>query len=237
MPNESPRLYFAIVLSAIIFTVSPSSHAQSATPTASAGQPFHDERYSGGPQAIPGKVQCAYFDLGGEGVAYHDQDAINHGSGELNPLNGTYEHAFRVKEGVDISYTKIGREPQVDDNPYNLIAPPKEQLYVGWTEPGEWINLTVNVREAGRYSVDCLYTSHQGGQIGLELDGKPLASPLTITSTATGADPLNWRQWHHWNLAKDLAQVELPVGVHVLRVTILKEGQMNLAYFDFRKTK
>ena len=80
-----------------------------------------------------------------------------------------------MKEGVDISYTKIGREPQVDDSPYNLVTPPKEQLYVGWTEPGEWINLTVNVREAGRYSVDFLYTSHQGGQIGLELDGKPLA--------------------------------------------------------------
>ena len=118
-----------------------------------------------------------------------------------------------------------------------MVAPPKEQLYVGWTEPGEWINQTVNVREAGPYSVDFLYTSHQGGQIGLELDGKPLASPLTVTSTANAADPLNWRQWHHWNLARDLAQADLLAGVHVLTVRILTEGQMNLAYFDFRKAK
>jgi hypothetical protein len=231
------------LLAAVLLVVSPFARAQAANSVVSpaegayAGKPFHDERYSGGPQTIPGKVQCAYYDMGGEGVAYHDTDAVNHGSGELNPLNGSYEHSFRVKEGVDISYTKIGREPQVDDSPYNLVVPPTAQLYVGWTEPGEWINLTVNVLEAGRYSIDFLYTSHQGGTIGLELDGKPLAPPLSITSTANPSDPLNWRQWHHWNLAKDLAQVELPAGVHVLKVRILTEGMMNLAYFDFRKTK
>ena len=34
--------------------------------------------------SLPGRVQAAYFDLGGEGVAYHDTDKTNHGSGELN---------------------------------------------------------------------------------------------------------------------------------------------------------
>src|SRR5664279_1372223 len=236
MPIGTSRLFFAVIASAFLLNGPIALYAQSSSTTSTyAGQPFHDARYSGGPQPIPGKVQCAYYDVGGEGFAYHDADAVNHGSGELNKLDGSYEHAFRVKEGVDISYTKIGREPAVDDNPYNLVTPPKEQLYVGWTEPGEWINLTVNVREAGSYNVDFLYTSHQGGQIGLELDGKPLASPLTITSTANASDPLNWRQWHHWNLATNLARVELPAGVHVLKVRILTEGQMNLAYFDFRK--
>jgi len=37
--------------------------------------PYRDSRYSAGPQGIPGMVQCAYYDLGGEGVAYHDSDA------------------------------------------------------------------------------------------------------------------------------------------------------------------
>jgi len=214
-------------------------HSIWGTPPNSAGytgQPFHDERYAGGPQTIPGKLQCAYYDVGGEGIAYHDSDAVNHGSGELNPLDGSYLHAFRVREGVDISYVKVGRQPAVDDNPFDLVAPPPEQLYVGWTQPGEWLNYTVNVATAGKYSVDLLYTSHQGGQIGLDLDGKPLDSPLTITSTANSADPLAWRQWHNWNLAKNLVEVELPAGVHVLTVRILTEGQMNLASFGFRKT-
>ncbi len=53
------------------------------------GLPYHDSRYQGGPQKIPGRVLCAYYDLGGEGVAYHDSDPQNHGSGELNPADGT----------------------------------------------------------------------------------------------------------------------------------------------------
>ncbi len=39
------------------------------------GIPFTDSKYTGGAQKIPGKVMCAYYDLGGEGVAYHDTDA------------------------------------------------------------------------------------------------------------------------------------------------------------------
>ena len=54
------------------------------------GLPYHDSRYHGSPQKIPGRVLCAYYDLGGEGVAYHDSDSQNHGSGELNPADGTY---------------------------------------------------------------------------------------------------------------------------------------------------
>ena len=38
------------------------------------GMPYRDSRYLGGPQEIPGKVECAYYDLGGEGIAYHDFD-------------------------------------------------------------------------------------------------------------------------------------------------------------------
>src|SRR5208337_2162000 len=99
---------------------------------------YHDSQYQGGAQKIPGKVLCAYYDLGGEGVAYHDSDAENHGSGALNPANGGYLNEFRMKEGVDISYTKFGHDPQIDDNPFNKAQPPPNLLYVGWTEPGEW---------------------------------------------------------------------------------------------------
>jgi carbohydrate binding protein with CBM6 domain len=226
---------FVLVVAAISYTQTPAP-AKSGSSAGYAGRPFHDERYSGGAQAIPGKVQCAYYDVGGEGVAYHDNDAVNNGSGELNPLDGSYLNAFRVHEGVDISYVKVGRQPQVDDNPFNLVAPPAEQLYVGWTHPGEWLNYTVKVAAAGRYRVDLLYTSHQGGQIELDIDGDSLAPPPIVTSTFNPDDPLGWRQWHHWNLAKNLAEFELPAGVHIFTVRVLTEGGMNLAYFDFHNT-
>ncbi len=34
--------------------------------------PYQDERHTDGTQQIPGRVMCAYYDRGGEGVAYHD---------------------------------------------------------------------------------------------------------------------------------------------------------------------
>lgn len=197
------------------------------------GKPFQDSEYSGGPQTIPGRVQCAYYDLGGEGVAYHDNDATNHGSGGLNPANGEYLNEFRMHEGVDISYTKFKRQTLIDDNPYDLVAPPPNQLYVGWTEPGEWFNLTVNVKRAGRYSVDLLYTSNRGGTILLDRNGKPLTLPINIISTKNDQEPVAWRQWHHWNILR-AAEVDLPKGISVLTVHILTQGNMNLAYFEFR---
>lgn len=199
------------------------------------GTPYQDTRYKGGAQKIPGRVECAYYDLGGEGVAYHDSDAKNHGSGELNPADGTYLNQFRMDEGVDISYTKFHN--QIDNNPFNLVQPPENQLYVGWTEPGEWFNITVQVARAGGYTADLLYTSNRGGTISLDVNGKDASGPLTIVSTFNATDPIAWRQWHHWNVARNIVRFRLPEGKNVLTIHILTEGNMNLAYFDFKKTR
>jgi hypothetical protein len=196
--------------------------------------PYTDAYHPIGAQPIPGIVQCAYYDTGGEGIAYHDSDAINNGSGALNPADGTYLNEFRMHEGVDTSYTKF-HDPkvQIDNNPYNLVIPPDGQLYVGWTVPGEWFNLTVNVAHAGRYTGDLLYTSNRGGTISLDVNGVP-NPPINIPSTFSKAEPIAWRQWHHWNLLPNAATLNLPAGRSVLTVHILTEGQMNLATFNFK---
>jgi hypothetical protein len=199
------------------------------------GKPFHDSVYQGGPQRIPGKVFCAYYDVGGEGIAYHDTDAKNNGSGGLNPADGTYLNQFRMNEGVDTSYTKF--HDQIDNNPYNLVQPSEGQLYVGWTEPGEWFNLTVEVEHAGVYTIDLLYTSNRGGEISFDLNGQKLTGPVSIVSTNNAADPIAWRQWHHWNIMKNLAEVKLPKGVNVLTVHVVSGGNMNFAYLDFEPRK
>ena len=178
---------------------------------------------------------CAHYDLGGEGVAYHDTDPRNHGSGELNPADGTYLNEFRIHEGVDTSYTKLNRKPDpVDDNPFDKIVPPAELPYVGWTEPGEWFNITVDVTRAGTYTADFLYTSNRGGTISVDVNGKDATGALQITSTNDPGDPLTWRQWHHWNLATQLFKLHLNEGNNVLTIHILTFGNMNLAYFDFK---
>ena len=195
-----------------------------------AGVPFEDSRYTGGAQHIPGKVFCAWYDMGGEGVAYHDTTPANHGSGELNPLDGSYLHGFRVDEGVDTSYTKSADE--TDNSIYNVVMPPMGQLYVGWTEPGEWTNYTVSVDRAGTYAVSMLYTSNRGGKIALAVNGADALGEVAIASTYHPDDPVDGRQWHHWNIAP-LGEVVLKKGTQVLTLTTVAEGQMNYAWLEF----
>jgi hypothetical protein len=197
------------------------------------GISYRDSHHQSAPQKIPGRVECAYYDRGGEGVAYHDSDAKNNGSGALNPADGSYLNEFRMDEGVDISYTKF--HDQIDNSPYDVVQPPEGQLYIGWTEPGEWFKITVDVAQSGLYSADLLYTSNRGGTISIDANGKNSTGPIEIQSTFNSSDPIAWRQWHHWNVAPGLVKLRLPAGKSILTVHILSEGNMNLAYFDFKK--
>jgi len=198
---------------------------------ASASQPFHDAIRSGGPQTIPGPVFCAHYDMGGEGVSYHDTEAENQGSGKLNPADGTYLNEFRRHEGLDISYTKQLNDL---DSPCNKVVPPLGLLYVGWNEPGEWFNLTVETTEAGTYVADLLYTAHNNATISLRINGSPDAVSCHLTSTFDAAETIAWRQWHHWNVARDAVTLKLPKGISVITVRNVEGGGFNLATFVFR---
>jgi len=68
----------------------------------------------------------------------------------------------------------------------------------------------------------------------VDVNEKDATGPLEITTTNDPADPLAWRQWHHWNLAPQLFKVHLNKGTNVLTVHIVTNGNMNLAYFDFK---
>ncbi len=190
------------------------------------GKPWQNK-----PQQIPGKVECEFYDLGGEGVAYHDSDSINNGSGKLNPANGNYLNEFRMKEGVDISYTK---SHDIDNNPYSKVFPKMDQLYVGWTKPGEWINYIVKVNRTAAYKVSLMYTANGDGTIALDVDGKEIAKDLKITSTHNDLDTVKWRQWHHWNKADSLTVVKLEKGIHVLTLQVMTNGNMNFDYLEFK---
>ena len=227
--RSRPRNTAVRIVVALLAAVAAGARADPAPPYT--GQPYHDRVHAGHPPRIPGRVQCAYFDLGGEGVAYHTADTRNKGSGALNPADGTYLNEFRMNEAIGTSYTKF--HDAIDDNPFNRVRPPEGQLYVGWTSPGEWIKLTVEVTRAGPYTVDLLYTSNRGGTIGLDVDGRPAAAAIAVVSTWDPAEPIPWRQWHHWNLMRGIARLDLPAGWCVLTLRVVTEGNMNFAYLDF----
>ncbi len=200
------------------------------------GKPFADSKYKGGAQTIPGKLQCEYYDLGGEGIAYHDADSINSGSGRLNPADGSYLNEFRINEPVDISYTKF-RDPAIDNSPYNLVEPEKDQLYVGWTKPGEWIKYTVNVEKGGTYQLGIMFTSNKDGKISISVNDQDATGPLLIPSTFVAADSVAWRQWHHWNYLDQIGRIDLRKGLQTITIHTVDKGDMNYDYINFKFIK
>ena len=79
--------------------------------------------YGGTPRSIPGIIEAEEYDLGGEGIAYHDLDSANQGG------------QFRLSEGVDVETCSEGG------------------YSVGWMSTGEWIEYTVSVATAGTYTI------------------------------------------------------------------------------------
>jgi hypothetical protein len=190
------------------------------------GRPFEDNYHKTGVPSIPGIVECALYDLGGEGVAYHDTDAVNHGSGELNQdahhqrgHASAYIWGFRKDEGADISYVK----DFADLNHTNLVTPHINQFYLGWTANGEWCNYTVDVKSPGIYQINALY-SFQANPVAFDVNGHAAAT-CKLPASTTG--------YHHWNYA--------PIGT----ISFTNAGRQlltfhygagnNFAYFVFEK--
>jgi hypothetical protein len=200
------------------------------------GKPFQDAALANGPQTIPGRLQAAFYDLGGEGVAYHDVDPINHGSGELNHKPEHCEAGvpfstcrFREEEGVDISYVK----KMADLNHPNMVAPEWQQLYIGWTEDGEWTNYTVDIKKAGTYRILAMY-SNVAQTIRVWLNNQPAADcklPVDTPKQFSLQGYPDWVVWHIWNKA-DCGEIRFPQAGLQLLTLHYKKGN-NLAYFDF----
>ena len=188
------------------------------------GKPFADAYHKAGTPNIPGIVQCALYDLGGAGVAYHDTDAINNGSGKLNLEKGhqrahagEYLWFFRKDDGVDLSFVKDG----ADLSHTNLVSPHINQLYIGWTENGEWVNYTVHVARPGAYRIKALY-AYQTNTVNFDLNGKP---------AATCRLPLLTANYHQWNFGT-IGTIEFPEAGPQLLTFRYGKGN-NFAYFEF----
>lgn len=189
------------------------------------GRPFVDTFHRGGPQVIPGKLELALYDFGGEGVAFHDLEMENRGSGGLNrepnhqrPHATPYEWGFRKNEAVDLSYTKDFAD---FNHTKNYYVPEVNQLYVGWTENNEWLNYTVDVKVPGTFRIDALYANNDT-TITFDIDRKP-ASTCTL--------PINTGSYHTWNKAEIGSITFTEAGLHLLTFHYNKGN--NFAWFEF----
>lgn len=109
--------------------------------------------YGGTAHAIPGTIEVENFDLGGEGTAFHDNDASNNGG------------QYRNSEGVDME--------AASDGGYN----------VGWTNTGEWIEYTVEVSTTGTYTLETRVAAPSGGAFQIEMDGANVSGSITVPNT------------------------------------------------------
>jgi hypothetical protein len=214
-----------VILGTGIITILICLQSNTTIPPGYKGKPYKDSVYNRGPQIIPGTIECAYYDMGGEGVAYHDFEPINKGSGELNklpehqrPQATAYHWNFRKDEAVDISYTKDFADYNHTDN---YFTPPLNQLYIGWTEDNEWVNYTVNVIRPGKYRIVALY-GNDANTIKFSINNNPAS--VCMLPLATG-------NWHKWNKAEIGTITFTEAGIQLL--TFYYNKGNNFASFDF----
>jgi hypothetical protein len=155
----------------------------------------HGTPYHGTPWPIPGKIEAEDFDNGGPAVAYSDSDTANNGG------------QYRLDEFVDIEHCGEGG--------YN----------VGWLGGSEWLEYTVNVAEAGTYTVELRVASQNatGSSIRVEFDGEDKTGKITVPNTS------NWQQYA--TVSKD---VVLTAGKHMMRV-LMGDGAFNFNYTNIKK--
>jgi Carbohydrate binding module (family 6)/Putative Ig domain len=127
--------------------------------TLTVAQPATEIPYNGAaPATIPGVIQAENYDLGGEGVAYHDDDAANQGG------------QYRTSEGVDIETTTDA------GGGYD----------VGYINAGEWIQYIVTVTQAGTYTMSARVASGIAGTKQFDVSLNTTIDLGTLTVPATG---------------------------------------------------
>ena len=137
---------------------------------------------------LPGILEAENFDKGAEGFTFHDSDSQDEGKAGYRSDN----------EGVDIVKSNNG-------------------YVIGYTNTGEWLEYSVNVKEAGRYSCEATVSSGTTGSgftIGL-VNGDQVTTVARINVPKTGDN--NWDTYRtvKVNLTKALTE-----GEHTLRFTI-----------------
>ena len=146
------------------------------------------EPFAGGkPINIPGTLQVEYYDKGGEGAAYHDNDPDNQGDAN-----------YRANDGVDIVSGNGGRA-------------------IGYTNTGEWTEYTIDVKEAGSYSYKATVssgTTNSGFSINLK-KGNTITKLADVKVPQTGSNDWGTYKVVEGTLSKDLEAGEQTLRITI----------------------
>jgi len=115
------------------------------------------EPFNGIAHQIPGRIEAEEYDLGGEGLAYHEGNA-----------NGNEGKAPFRNDEVDIETS------QDNEGGYN----------VGYILQGEWLEYTIGVPVPGIYDLNARVAADGEGKFfHIEMDGKDVSGPIVVPNT------------------------------------------------------
>jgi endoglucanase Acf2 len=154
--------------------------------------------FLGEPTSIPGTLMAGNY------------DSFEGGLGQgitYNDNNAKNEGDFRNNEYVDASVNAT------------------EGNVIGWIASGEWLSYTIDVKQAGIYSLQFRYACGNnagGGPFILSSDGLQIAAPISVSSSG------NWNTW----TSKTIANITLKSGVQTLKI-YFENGELNLGKLTF----
>lgn len=142
--------------------------------------------YGGTPASVPGTIQAANFDTGGKNVAYYNSSTSD-------------ASVYRTSDTVGVEVTQdVG-------GGYD----------VGNTNPGDWLNYTVSIAAAKRYTLQVRVASGvPGGTFHLACDGRKVTPSISVPFT---------NGWETFETI-EVPNVELPAGVHVIQLIMDNPG-------------
>jgi beta-glucosidase len=191
-PRPTFRALLAVVALLALSLAGARTAAYAATSTA----------FGGTPAAVPGTVQAANYDTGGQGIAYNVTAAGN-GTGT----------GYR-SDGIDLEATADTQDTTAPGGGYDI----------GWTNPGQWFDYTVDAATAGTYTLALRVSSPYGITDALHLTnttGTNLTGPITIPNTG------GYQTW-----TTVTTTITLPAGQQTLTVDQDSNG-FNLHYLAF----
>jgi len=139
--------------------------------------PPQTQKPYGAGNLVPGTIQAENYDIGGEGVAFHDTSAANEGG------------ALRTAAGESVDVEATGDTGGGYD--------------VGWTNAGEWLEYTFTTSATARYDFKARVASPAtGGKISLTLD-----DTTALGTTRDVPNTGGWQTYTDLSLATGHARV------------------------------